>query len=525
MPQEKKTFEEGYEYAVENLGAYVGGELSRQANQPYLNAIKKEIDNLTEAINSYQDNANPQLKGYVAEAWHTGTFNVDAAAKQSTVRAEQLQTNGLGSVDVSIGDKEYSLKYYQTGEKSALAQAHSLEFAYQRYIHKLGEGSEIPTREEYHKMNGFDPNTDMQLGMYEGQARLIPSDQIKDAIEALNKRIARDLNNLDNPNRAETAQRLIEVRDKLTTHLSGPNGEQSYELTEKESRILANQAKEGKFDPARYDITMAKKADLMLICSNAMKAGLNAAWISALLKMVPQLVTVIRKMVQEGYIDFDDLMDAGKAGISGAKSGFINGFLCAAVTSASQLGYFGNAIQSAANSPSFVPCIGVAIVLMYQALSDGIKCAKGELDEKQYAYNIERSLYIGAGGLAGGLILQAVATCVPVVAYAVGSMIGSLLGGFVFTAKECVMMSLCIKNGFTIFGLVDQDYTMPDEVREKLGFPIFGFKEYEFKEYEFKKYQPKTYEMKKYDWKRIDCVILKRGVIGFRKVGYVLSEA
>ena len=81
MPQEKKTFEEGYEYAVENLGAYIGGELSRQANQPYLDAIKKEIDNLTEAINSYQDNANPQLKGYVAEAWHTGTFNIDAAAK------------------------------------------------------------------------------------------------------------------------------------------------------------------------------------------------------------------------------------------------------------------------------------------------------------------------------------------------------------------------------------------------------------------------------------------------------------
>ena len=521
MSQGKNTFEDGYEYAVENLGAAIGGELSHQANQSYLNAIQEQIDNLTEAINSYQGNANPQLKGYVAEAWHTYTFNIDAAARQSEVRAEQVQSNGLGSVDVSVGDQDYSLKYYQTGGKSALAQAHSLEYAYQRYINKLGEGSEMPTREEYLKMNGIDPNTNMQLGMYEGQARLIPSDQIKDAIETLNKRIARDLNNLENPNRAESARRLIEVRDKLTTHISGPNGEQSMELTEKESRILSNQAKEGKFDPARYDITLAKKADLMLVCSNAIKAGLNAAWISALLKMVPQLVSVIRQMVQEGYIGFDDLLETGKAGISGAKSGFINGFLCAAVTSASQLGYFGNAIQSAAHSASFVPCVGVAVVLMYQAVSDGIKCAKGELDEKQYAYNIERSLYIGVGGLAGGLILQAVATCVPVVAYCVGSMIGSLLGGFVFVVKETVMMSLCVKNGYTIFGLVDQDYTLPDEVRKKLGFPVYGYEEYRFKEYEFKKYPQKTYEMKKYDWKQIDCIILKRGVIGFRKVGYV----
>lgn len=523
MPKEKNTFEEGYDYAVDNLSAYFGGELSRQANQPYLDSIKEQIDKLTEAINGYQGNANPQLKGYVAEAWHTYTFNIDAAAKQSTERAKQLQTNGLGSVDVSVGDQDYSLKYYQTGGKSALAQAHSLEYAYQRYIHKLSEGSEIPTREDYLKMNGIDPNTNMQLGMYEGQARLIPSDQFPDAIKTLNERIQKELNNLNNPNRAETAQRLIEVRDKLTTHLSGPNGEQSLELTEKESRILANQAKEGKFDPSRYDITLAKKADMMLVCGNAMKAGLNAAWISALLKMVPQLVTVIRKLIQEGYIDFDDLVDAGKSGLSGAKSGFINGFLCAAITSASQLGYLGNAMQSAVNSASFAPCLGVAVVLFYQAMSDGIKCAKGELSGTQYAYNIERSLFVGVSGLAGGLALQSLIP-IPVVSYAVGSMIGSLLGGFVFVAKESVMMSLCVKNGYTVFGIVEQDYTMPKEVREKLGFPVYGYEEYQFKEYEYKKYQPQTYEMKKYDWKRIDCIILKRGMIGFRKVGYVLSN-
>ena len=77
MPQKKNTFEEGYDYAVDNLSSYFGSVLSRQANQPYLDSIKKQIDNLTEAINSYKGNANPQLKGYVAEAWHTYTFNIE----------------------------------------------------------------------------------------------------------------------------------------------------------------------------------------------------------------------------------------------------------------------------------------------------------------------------------------------------------------------------------------------------------------------------------------------------------------
>ena len=521
MPQSNNSFEAGYKYGTDNLSAFLGGELSRQANQPYLQSIQKEIDNLTEALNKYEGNANPQLKGYVAEAWHTYTFNIDAAAKQSAERATQVESNVLGSVDVSTSwGEDYSLKYYQTGAKSALAQGHSLEHAYQKYIHNLGEGAEVPTREEYLKMSGIDPDTNMQLGMYEGQARLIPSDQIKDAIEALNKRIQRDLNNLDNPNRAESAQRLIEVRDKLTSHISGPNGEHSYELTEKDSRLLAQQAKEGKFDPARYDITLAKKADAMLICGNAMKAGLNAAWISALLKMVPQLVTVIKRLVQDGFLDFDELENAGKSGLSGAKSGFFRGFLCAAITSSSQLGYLGNAMQNATYSNSFAPCVGVAVVLLCQAVSDGIKCAKGELTSKQYAYNIERNLYVGVGGLIGGLALQSVIE-IPVVSYAVGSMIGSLLGGFVFTAKEQVMMSLCVKNGYTVFGLVDQDYTMPDAVRKKLGFPVYGYEQYQAKEYTFKNYQQKTYDRKIYNWKKMDCIILKRGVIGFRKVGYV----
>ena len=67
---------------ADNLSAFLGGELSRQANQPYLQSIQKEIDNLTEALNKYEGNANPQLKGYVAEAWHTYTFNMWSADQQ-----------------------------------------------------------------------------------------------------------------------------------------------------------------------------------------------------------------------------------------------------------------------------------------------------------------------------------------------------------------------------------------------------------------------------------------------------------
>ena len=41
------------------------------------------------------------LKGYIAEVWHTYTFNINAAANRSTERASMVNSNKLGSVDVS----------------------------------------------------------------------------------------------------------------------------------------------------------------------------------------------------------------------------------------------------------------------------------------------------------------------------------------------------------------------------------------------------------------------------------------
>ena len=83
------------------------------------------------------------------------------------------------------------------------------------------------------------------------------------------------------------------------------------------------------------------------------------------------------------------------------------------------------------------------------------------------------------------------------------------------------MLSLCVKHGYTVFGLVNQDYTMPDSARKKLGFPVFGFDEYKFKEYTFHEYKPIQYKWQEYKWKTLDCVLLKRGVIACRKIAYV----
>lgn len=522
MSDSQSEFRRGVEFYAKEMGAFVGGENTRLTNGEYLASVQKEIDNLNDAINRYAGNNNQQLKGFVAEAWHTYTLNIDAAVKRSANRAFQEESNKLGSVDISTDwGGDYSLKYYKSGADSAIAQGHSLEWAYQRYVHGLPQGASCLTREEYLLKRGIDPKTDMSLCMYEGQARLIPSDQIKDAIVALNKRIAKEANNLDNPDRVKVAERLLQVRDKLTSHIESPDGATSANLTEAESRELAALAKEGKFDPNRFDITLAKKADLVFLAKNVMNAGLNAAWVSALIKIVPELIVSIKKLLVSGFIDKDDLLRMGKAGAIGAKDGFLRGFFCAAITTATETGLFGETMRIASGSGGFVPIVSTMVVLVGQSISDAIRYADGEMTDVEYAYNIERSITVAAGSVIGGLSLQAVMPMIPVVSYAIGSMVGSLIGGLVFSVKESVMMSLCVKHGYTVFGLVGQDYTMPDEAREKLGFPVYGFDDYKFVEYKFKEYHSIQYNWQEYKWKTLECVLLKRGVVACRKVGYI----
>ena len=76
--------------------------------------INAAIDQLADSINTHPSlNLDPeQLKGFIAEEWHAGTFNIDAIKKGSEHRVWTLQETGYGSVDIDTNfGKQYSLKY------------------------------------------------------------------------------------------------------------------------------------------------------------------------------------------------------------------------------------------------------------------------------------------------------------------------------------------------------------------------------------------------------------------------------
>ena len=109
-------------------------------------ALKTANDRMLETISTQSGAVNriSNLDGFIAEQHHANTFNLDAAAKGSPLRAEVLGSQGRNSVDIVIRDGDGHIV--------------------RRYQSKYGQDAEA-TQHLFEK------------GDYRGQRKLVPSDQ------------------------------------------------------------------------------------------------------------------------------------------------------------------------------------------------------------------------------------------------------------------------------------------------------------------------------------------------------------
>lgn len=519
----------GYEYYLRNSQLFVGAQQSSLLNGKYIEEIDSRILQLKWVINAGAMNMdgsiseNPSNHGNLAEYWHAFTYRISAAAKgtSSWAHAEDSPEARriLGGADITTSWKQdYGLKYYDSAKKSGMQQAKTLKQEFKEYQSKHPDC----TQEEFLRIHGYDENADINLPKYEGQARLIPADQLEDARRALQKRIDHDLHSGSDAQAADV-RALIETRDMLTDHIEGPDGEKSFPLTYKQAKQLQECAKTGSFDPKDFDIDAAKVADRTLMMENVISAGLTAMWTSALLKVAPEILSCIKQLLDDGLITREDIANIGKAGAEGAASGFIRGVLIAAVTTAAELGYLGPAIKAAAFKPDFTSGIAVLVTSMMSIASDSILWAKKDISKQEFFYRAGMTVFMASASYICGVAIQGILVEFPAVGYMLGSFLGSLIGGALFTVKEKFFISICVQNGWTCFGLVSQDYSLPDDVLREMGFDLVVYDDVDHDEvsYDEVSYDDVSYDDVTYD--EIDARYISRGVIGVRKVGWIVN--
>ena len=457
-----------------------------RAQNMHLAEINEAIEALAKSINEHPNINLPveQFKGFVAEEMHAGTFNIDALRKWSEHRAWTLQETGYGSVDVETNfGKEYSLKYSNTAKDAENMQA------------------------------ALNPET--RAPKYEGQEQLIPSDKVEEAKAWAHKRALRDIENRPDVSRAHKY-----TEEHLVGKISDGEGVESKELSAKEAKRIAKEAKNGGFDPEKHGITKESMIQEVRIkyVNQAMKAGLSAAAITAITQIVPELYKAIDYLIKNGEIDLEGLKKSGAKVISSSGEAFLRGSIAYGVEMAIQNGLFGEALQKV--NPSIV---GVAVAVVYGTIKDSILVAAGKMTANEMGLHFVDTVVVTSGYLASmkiaGAIAQALFPEVPGIAYAIGSLLGCSVA-VVYNIGKKKLISFCVDTGFTCFGLVEQNYELPEKVLREMGVHTIPVSRANVATANINTAEVST-DVSRVEYETIDITVLRRGIIGVNKVGYV----
>ena len=449
--------------------------------------INAAIDELARSINEHPHLhlGVEQFKGYVAEEFHAGTFNLEAIRQGSAHRAFTLQDNGYGSVDVDTNfGRQYSLKYANTAKDAE---------AYQAVL---------------------DPET--RMPKYHGQERLIADEQLGEAGKWATRRAGKD-----SLTRPDVSASHTETGEHLVGTVSDGEGVESHKLSIKESKEIAREAQDGGLDPAKHGISKEAQLSQVRIAylDQALKAGLTAATITAITQLVPELYKAIDYLIKHGEIDLAQLKKSGGKVITTSGEAFLRGSIAFGVQTALQEGLFGEALRNA--NPTIV---GVVVTVVLGTIKNSIQVAAGKMTAAEMGMQFVDTLVVSSGYLVsmkiGGLIAQALFPELPGIGYAIGSLLGCSLA-VVYNIGKNKLISFCIDTGFTCFGLVEQNYELPDEVLKEMGIDIINVGRAKVKTSTVSRTQP-TSNVGRASYETIDITVLRRGVIGVNKIGYVV---
>ena len=511
-------FKEGYEFFEKHTGNFAG----HATGIHYVNAVESEIKKLVNNLNDFETSGAriDTLKGDVAEFWHAGTYNISAAINSSKNRVQVDRSHDFGSADITgvNFDAKFGLKYYKDATSTAKQQSKSIIDCYNDYKPK-GIKDEFPIYLEKRSMDKeIDPNTTV----YFEQHRIVPSDQLEEIIAILeSKGREYSINSPKGFNKYE------DTRNYLSDRVKDNKGNESIPLSKQEAHDLAQLAKEGGVNSEDLHLTTEELIKYTYILKQSYKAGLTAATISMVLQVAPEIWNSIAYLIKNGYVDEKQFKKIGFAALTGAGEGFVRGTVSAAITASCLSGVFGKDLKKV--NPSVV---GVVTVLVMNSMKSSYKVFTGEMNRSEMVNELIKEMFITTCAFSMGLLGNAYIKIplpnflsklnnVVSLGYMIGSFVGSIAGSVIYSSIYNPVLSFCVDSGFTLFGLVDQDYELPEEVLNEIGIEVFEYEKFEYEPFEYEKFEYEKFEYEQFEYEKLHTIFLRRGVIGVNCVGYM----
>ena len=472
---------QGWDFGAEVMGA----DFAAHMVQEYVNAVEAAIKQLEDNINNhpYRNLGVAQLQGYMFEEWGAGTFNVDAVAADSADRASVLHSLMKDSADIHLDSGiEFSAKSYGAAEKTAIAQA--------RLNLETGKAS------------------------YYNQLRLVPADQLADAKIFAHREALRN-----QPIRPEVSDAFTETEMKLTDSVRNQERVSSKGITRKELENIAYESKEQRFQAREHGVTSDSAIRTEYLIKQALKAGYTTAAITVAVQLAPEIYKAIDFLIKRGEIDIRYIQRIGVKGISVGAEGFLRGSVSSALFIMCEKGAFGEAFRGI--HPT---ALGTVVAIVMQTVKNSVLVAAGKMSAQQMGAAFANTFIVSGGYFfgahIGGMIGQALG--LPAFGYLLGSLIGTSFC-VIYNIGKKKLISFCVDTGFTCFGLVEQNYELPDEILEELGIETIPISKTQIDRTDIPRAMISSVNVNNSEYETIQITTLRRGVIGVNKIGYVLT--
>ena len=459
-------FRRDYDKVIDNFGGNLAGQQAGAQVDAYAERVEGALDVMIQRMRDLACNEKGihYAKGDVAEAWHAGAFNVDAMRRGIDARA--TLPRDASEIDIVLNgsrDASAQVKYYRNPDATAKA------IGAPKYA--------------------------------EVDQKIVPADQINDVRIAA--RGLADKNAVTRPEVAAAHENTFEtVDDRIRM-----DGAESLPLTEREALELVKQLREnGDIDRERFGLSQQQVLKMHDIVRECGSAAVRAAAISAALHVAPYLLEIAIKTWETGEIRAKDFEPLARS-LPGTmlRSGMAGGI------SASIVGYAARAGLQRLDPTLVAACVALGI----SAVETSFDVARGNTTWPVAAKRISDDALVLAIAAGGGALGQ---TFIPIPV--LGALIGNLVGGFVarvlLEKRDRAVLGLAVDTGWTFFGLVTQDYTVPPDILEAAGWKVFEPQRFVPQRFEFKRFEPLLFEPKK-----IEMNVLRRGVVSINRIGYL----
>lgn len=383
----KQRFDDWWHFSATAGGVAVSAFRLDEWSMAIDTVIKEQNQLFANMAHEHINNGIPTMAGFLAESWHSGTYNIDSQAKGLGFTAEVPRSTEKSSPDMRIRNtegevvSEYQSKYYKTPEATT---------------------------------------SELSQSGYQVYKKIAPDNQIDDIKRDASARAAKE-SAKEGLNRQEKAACYEHTANNVDGQVRD-GGAESQPLSKDGAHDLARKAKQGDASPYSY---AAQVNGWVRIKEIGAAAG-QAAVLNATLHALPDLVISLRRLYSDDKYQFIDaagetVVWVKEKGIKVGADTFVKSALAGLLKDAAMAGKLGEAAQTLPGA-YFAGAAVTAVETAYAFL----RCARGECSiEKATADSLKVGLRTTAS-TAGSAVFQ-VMIPIPVL----GSMLGSFLAGFV----------------------------------------------------------------------------------------------